>query len=373
MSESLTLSYSKLLTYECPRRYKYRYIERLPEGENDDFVLGRWWHEWWAAKLRGEPEPPPIIPIHLIAQWHELLRRTATLDWDRDTILGVEHDLSTPLTLDDGRVVTVRGRLDLFLLPAPNHAHVIDFKTQWVLTGNARENPQLLLYAWLVMQQFSVESVQITLFGVRDETQLSAIFNRDELRDFEHWLKQRAATILDDTRFEPRPSDACMSCPFLLRCDAAQAIFSKDVSVTVANGKFSVTLNPISAPEQAVAYARMKYFARAVSHAFDAPLREWTRTNGPIDITSEHRVGFFPVVTQKVSDIMGFVRILRAKGLPPLSYLRADMRRVKPLAKKYPELNSVLSESHSTRFDIRRITAQEEIEDGHRDDAETAD
>ncbi|MFZ5815222.1 MAG: PD-(D/E)XK nuclease family protein, partial [Bacillota bacterium] len=151
--EVLRLSATALEAYkECPRRYYYAQVLRLPDEDNISLAFGDAAHKalerynralmagvqpsaeelqaWWEAALDPTRCQSPAQYHQLLQRgWHYLERyhRWARGRWRR--ILGVEERFEAPYVDGAGRTHRVTGRYDLIAEAADGALEIIDYKT----------------------------------------------------------------------------------------------------------------------------------------------------------------------------------------------------------------------------------------------------
>lgn len=197
-------SYSSLSTYEtCPSKWKYRYIDGLPDPPSPAMERGTRLHSQCEEYLNGGVEAPG--ELGKIAHILERLRANtakAECAWRLDAEWNpIEHG---------GRVI---GIVDVHFRLG-DALHIYDFKTGRTYPGHAQ---QLELYALLGashhpdVDRFEVGAIYI------DTGKLSRrrTITRDELSPIRADWHQRAEAMLADEVYEPNPKGGgCYWCPY---------------------------------------------------------------------------------------------------------------------------------------------------------------
>jgi ATP-dependent DNA helicase UvrD/PcrA len=167
----LSLSYGQVSDYqECPARYRYAHVIRIPTPPSHQLVYGRALHAavqaYHRAQMGGGVMPLPALLAELDANWesvgfltrqHEVARKAAARDaltrfWseqERDPAhpIGVEEEFSVSIGGD-----RVRGRYDRVDRDPDGTVRITDYKSSDVrdpATANrrARDSLQLSIYA----------------------------------------------------------------------------------------------------------------------------------------------------------------------------------------------------------------------------------
>ena len=257
------LSHSSVQTYtECPLRWKFLYVDRLPEAPRGYFSFGRTVHsvleemlrplvvpgERWTATgerqrtldewTHGRAAAPRLLTSEELLTAYErlwisegytsaeeerryralgedlLLRYRETLVAERPLPVGVELHLEARW---DG--VPIHGYIERIDRTAGGGLEILDYKTSRELSADdARVSDQLALYQVLVQHNF-VEPVEaLTLYHLRSLTPF-----RSQPRDPSalERLFERVGNASDGIRseaFDPQPGRQCGRCEFRSRC-----------------------------------------------------------------------------------------------------------------------------------------------------------
>jgi putative RecB family exonuclease len=260
------LSYSAVRTYtECPLRYKFLYIDKLPETPRGYFSFGRTVHSVLEELLKplvvpaarrmpdGErqrtlDEFPPgsrgpatsgrLPTVETMLAWYEerwvgdgytsaeeetryraLGRDLLRAYWERIAAtppapVAVEQHLEATW---EG--VAVHGYLDRIDRTAGGGLEIIDYKTSRELSQNdVRESDQLTVYQVLVESNYSEPVERLTLYHLRGQTALSAPRRVPEAVGV---VRERVGRTYDGIRsssYEPTPGRHCSRCEFKGMC-----------------------------------------------------------------------------------------------------------------------------------------------------------
>lgn len=233
----------------CPRLFKYRAIERLPEPVSVAATRGSLVHAV-LERLFAEPGPertPERAAALLDALWLQVRAdpeiRPAGLDGEaeRAWLAGAHALLANYFKVEDPRSLSA-ARLEWWVEYELSDLHlrgVIDRVEElpdgsWILTdyktgrvpGESRELQAffgLRFYALVCWRAFGVLPREMRLVYLADPSVLSLNPHERMLLAFERQLRAlgeavKRALLLDDWR--PRPSPLCMACSFQERCPA---------------------------------------------------------------------------------------------------------------------------------------------------------
>ncbi|HLM70652.1 MAG TPA: PD-(D/E)XK nuclease family protein [Thermoplasmata archaeon] len=266
------LSYSSFRTYqECPLRWRFLYVDKLPEAPRGYFTFGRVVHSLLeqlvaplvvpSARRAGEndrqrtmdewhPSAGAASPAGHLMTTDELLAAydrewsnegyTSAEEESRYRALGRDillkyHDFLVrerplPVAVEehlearwDG--IPVHGYIDRIDRTPAGGLEIVDYKTSRELTNDdARDSDQLSLYQVLVESNYAAPVHGLTLYHLRSLTPLhTAPRERAALAG----LHDRMGSAMDGIRaeaFEPTPGRQCSRCDFQDRCPEFRAV-----------------------------------------------------------------------------------------------------------------------------------------------------
>jgi putative RecB family exonuclease len=267
VTELRPLSYSSLRAYlECPLRWKFLYVDKLPEAPRSYFSFGRTIHsvleelvrpflvpesvprksagktqrrldEWHGGGPMVEGRPQPLTKEQVLAAYDRLWVKdgyTSPEEESRYKILGenmllryydqfleehprpvaVEEYLQSSL---DG--IPVHGYIDRIDLTPSGGLEVLDYKTSRDLSlQEARDSDQLAMYQVLVENNYGLPVERLTLYHLRSLTP-----HRTPARGAPAiaQLAQKVGDVADgirSERFDPTPGRQCERCDFRALC-----------------------------------------------------------------------------------------------------------------------------------------------------------
>ena len=269
------LSYSSYRTYlECPLRWKFLYIDRIPETPRGYFTFGRVIHSVLEELIR-----PLVVPTarrtgesesqRTLDEWQSSERRSRDAPWmTREEMLA----LYDRLWLSDGytnpeeearyralgrellgryynrlererpRPVAVEEHLEARWDGIPIHGYIdridraplggldiVDYKTSRELSaGDAKDSDQLSLYQVLVESNYTEPVEGLTLYHLRS---LTPIRVPPRGRPTLTTLYDRLGLVSDGIRaeaYEPTPGRHCSRCDFRPICPEFRTVPSGD-------------------------------------------------------------------------------------------------------------------------------------------------
>lgn len=241
-----SFSYSGISTFKsCPRGFKYRYIEALPEAFSTiEAHMGSSVHATleWAYKQRQEgqePGTPEAMEHYKQVFWNsgELEKTkvvkagfsaadyfdqgkafvsfffTRLFPQDRSTTLYLEHKFE--MDLADG--ITYKGVIDRVARDKNGFLRVIDYKTGRAV--HPLENFQLPSYAMYIFENNIDHEVQLCIEDLREQRTMAAVFPRAEARQVRAGLLQQIGQILETVEYNPNPSILCLWCGYNPICE----------------------------------------------------------------------------------------------------------------------------------------------------------
>jgi DNA helicase II / ATP-dependent DNA helicase PcrA len=241
----LVLSYGQVNDYlDCPARYRYAHVVRIPTPASHAMVYGRALHAavqaYHRRQMRGESMTLPELHAELDANWesvgfltreHEEARRTAARNvlerfWDEQ-----QRDPARPSAVEQDFVVSfgrdrLRGRYDRVDRDDAGRVVITDYKSSDVrdlATANrrARESLQLAMYALAHEAQTGALPDELALHFLE-----SGVIGRTEPTEKRLAAAQEklaaAADGIRAGRFEAKPAAMrCGYCPFREICPDA--------------------------------------------------------------------------------------------------------------------------------------------------------
>lgn len=202
----MPLSYSAVKTYEqCPSKYKFSRIDRLPEPSGPQAERGKTLHAEIENALKNN------LPL-LSDDVKHLAERIE--EWK---VVGAVSEMEIAVTDDwketsfDDKDSLFRGIIDLYY-EENDCAIVIDFKT-----GKIRDySDQVAVYAALVMScKPHIQSVRpIIEFIDHRQTTNYAVHKREDLEKMQKDLQTRVHRVQFDPVYAPNPSFLCRYCHY---------------------------------------------------------------------------------------------------------------------------------------------------------------
>ena len=200
-------SYSRWSTYDtCPAQAKFKYVDKIPEEENDAMRGGKEAHDEIAEYMRGD-NPGPVRGWEHFADLFKQLRELEPLveqQW------GFRSNW-TP-TGWFAKDTWFRSVLDAAIVYPDFTADVVDYKTG---KDSPKHAQQAELYAISIFLRYPQVQQVVTRFWYLDSGGESVFrFARADADGIiERWTK-RAEKMLNDARLAPRPGHHCNWCPF---------------------------------------------------------------------------------------------------------------------------------------------------------------
>lgn len=245
-----SFSFSAISTFKnCPRSFKYRYIEKLPEAFNTiEAHMGSSVHEAleWAYIKRQEGYEPTlqealeqyshsfnsgdfenikIVKTDKVKQdYYNDGRRflisffERVFPYDKSTTLYLEHQFSIKM----GDDIVYRGIIDRIAKSEDGTMLIIDYKTGKV--GDPLDTNQLPSYALYIFQHNIDAEVRLCYEDLRENRSMCATFSRKDARK----VKEALLADIQDIRntreedFRANPSILCRWCGYNTICESAQ-------------------------------------------------------------------------------------------------------------------------------------------------------
>lgn len=234
----MQLSYSKLKTYaECPLRYRFTYLDRLPRRPRRLFRAGRRIHHalmrWLVYARTGTPRWEDVEAAYNAA-WDsagetgersgrdydeglQILRDYHEVNLDRPCQpVFLEHKFSIRL---GSHVLT--GAMDRVDATESGY-EVIDYKLHRDVLSQEEvdRDLQLGLYQLALEEAHGVRPESLSLYYLRHNLQRTTQRSADQVRELKQWVSLTGDDITADRQWQPCVGDQCSGCDFKATCPA---------------------------------------------------------------------------------------------------------------------------------------------------------
>ena len=244
------LSPSRALDYRrCPRLFRFRVIERIPEEPSPAALRGTVVHAAlehlhnlpapqrtpqtahallepaWQQVHAAQPAAAALTPEQKAALLDEaaaMLARYYTVE-DPTRFSAESTETRFKVCLEDG--TPLRGIIDRIDVAPDGRTRVVDYKTGKCPPEAFQSDAlfQVKFYALALLISRGVLPTQLRLVYLGDGTTLDFAPSRTELERFAHtvsalWQQIQTATATDN--FPPQPSGLCKTCAHRSRCPA---------------------------------------------------------------------------------------------------------------------------------------------------------
>lgn len=243
--KKLILSYSKLKTYECPKKYHYQYVQRMPKRDNARHSLpGRALQKLFELYVNSKKWQEGSTWLYANAQkvfYLEYKRQEQTTVFKKDEtyedvlmevvdMIPACYDLFIKKGWNQGQIfseirfkTSLTGTIDLigdidFLIKTPKETVIMDFKsTSKGLDGVDKE--QLLIYNHLYKANNAGKYPDNTYFFLCRDNQLVRVKIVQEEMDGLITKMTTAGNDILAGKWQKAPSKAnCQWCPYKKTC-----------------------------------------------------------------------------------------------------------------------------------------------------------
>ena len=267
----LWLSVSKMKTFkDCKLKYKFTYIDRLPQKDYDHLVFGSLVHyvlEQFHKAMKGET---PVALNLLMGQAYKdgvakfaekidkaqktaaynLLKtylRLVTKDIENNTmpdVIGLEQ----PFFVDLGGQVLLNGLIDKVQKDKDNVLHVQDYKTSKSKKYLEKDLFQLKVYAYVkCLQDEALEKVRASYVMLKFDFDTVPAkpkeFSREDALGVEKKILTSYSEICDEKLWRQSPSPLCGYCSFAEECAKSnnyiKSLLKKDSKPDISSGETS--------------------------------------------------------------------------------------------------------------------------------------
>jgi len=223
-------SFSRLSEYQrCPRKFYFKYIERLPDLLQEAGRFGKIVHELISYALEKQTFNQAILARLSPAEANEAIdmlekalqfKQNIPLLEEYGTEIQFAIKASGELTDFNDSNALLRGVIDYAIL-----IEGIDRQIKMLVDWKTGHNPPDPLQLQIYMQAIRDDNVQGVFVMLR--TGKIIIVDKDEKA--KEKILRMIKTIEQDKEFEPKPGMHCSFCSYLSMCPLAKSIQEKDI------------------------------------------------------------------------------------------------------------------------------------------------
>jgi len=238
----LTLSASKVKTYhQCPRKYYYNYVEKLPRKQWDHFDIGTlahgaldYFHKSYRKdskrkrnlarlmkksfkKQRDQMEKKGSLDPEVLLTTRDILVQYLNAIEEKgigSEILELEKDFTLPLN----EKYEIRGIIDRLDRDADGVYHIKDYKTS--KNPKYMDPEQLRIYGIYLLDKFpEVDRFRGSYIMLRfGNMHISYDFSKEDVEKQKRELLEAAEAITEEERWITKPTILCDWCDFKGPC-----------------------------------------------------------------------------------------------------------------------------------------------------------
>lgn len=249
------LSVSKVKTFkDCPAKFRYNYIEKLPRKTWDFHVFGQFAHEslenFHNFIKDGDKRPEHKIMTESFKMackkydkatdvqkkdlWVMMNGYLTKMAQDKlDNVWPEVTEVEDNFYIDiDGKVL-LNGFIDRVQVDPDGVLHVADYKTTKNKSYLKNDFLQLQTYAYVkCLQDPSLERVRVSYMLLRHKFEsITKEYTRKQVMKIEEKFLNFAESIRSEKLWRPSTSKLCRFCDFLEHCDEGKNEIHKGVSV----------------------------------------------------------------------------------------------------------------------------------------------
>lgn len=236
-----SLSYSSMNTYQtCPLRWKFRYIDKIPEKPRSVFSFGKSVHsglEFLFSKLdEGLPTIEAVLAQFKAGWLRDGYESAAQEKWFFQEGERILRGFYEKHAREFGQVYKVEFRFTFHIEGIPvtgfidridtvdeNSLAVIDYKTGKAFDKTrVRRDPQLSLYQMAAKELLGKDVKTVTLYHLNSLTPVTVPAHPKELEDNVRQTVVSTARGISENKFDPNPDAKghCQWCDYLQICPA---------------------------------------------------------------------------------------------------------------------------------------------------------
>jgi len=233
----MKLSYSSISDYlNCPLKYKFRYVDRLPTKKTPALSFGSSLHEALAFLFNVKtPDPPSLDTVlnELKNKWlsdgySSAAEEKQYFAHGRQVISKFYEtniaDFKPPVALEHKFILpignfTLTGIIDRLDKVGEGHFEVIDYKTNRKLPPQTAidKDLQLSIYHYATKQIWGFEPKAVSLYFLLPNHKMSSVRSDVQITETLDIIKKVASRI-EEQRFEPTQNNLCPWCDFQPYC-----------------------------------------------------------------------------------------------------------------------------------------------------------
>lgn len=258
------LSYSSMSMYrECPRKYKFKYVDRIPEKPKYFFSYGRSIHDalefFYNPELMVAPTVEELVKYfhdHWVSEGYRDGAQENEKREEGEVLLREFHakhepGWAPPFHAEYGFNVVVggvpvTGKVDRIDRLEDGSVSILDYKTgKTFKKGRIEEDQQLSMYQMCCEQALEVKVGELVLYHLPSLTEHKV--GRRPGKQIDALTKQVRSTAQNilDAAFEPTPSEnACRWCDYQALCP----VFSDEAPRRQAQGRAPRPSEPAALP-----------------------------------------------------------------------------------------------------------------------------
>lgn len=344
---------------KCPNKFKFKYIDKIPEEISDSLLIGSTVHSIIASFTLsmngGAKVDEDNLIIDAIAQeslsteFNEEIKELfgnfkETNDISTDHLVGVEKKIET--NIGDIPTISILDRMEFF--PETKTLKITDYKTNRRLPSpkEFESNLQANMYAAVTAKTMKeVEQIEVCFNYLRFKRHLMKPVSDKTINETEryiHKLDSRILRAVENNRFKVKFCPDCATCSYIDRCSILKSV-KKETAENIAR-KIIVIENQ--------------------KRKLVKSLKKIVEEKGDVRVEG-HRFSFFPQYADTYDGEM-FFDLLRNKQLDPFDFISFDTIKLDSLFKKDPDFKEQITRDRikrrfvkTTKFAHKRFEEKE--------------
>lgn len=236
-----TLSNSSINLYKtCPQRWKFRYVDKVPEKPRSFFSFGKSVHTGLEFLFEKISEPLPSLDLvlaHYKEKWlREGYETGAQEKWFYQEGERILRGFYAKHKNDGKKVFQVEFKFNLYIEGVPMTGFIdridetpkgglaiVDYKTGKAFDkSRVRNDPQLTLYQIAVQEVFKKPVETVSLYHLNSLTPLIVPAHSKKMEQDLRGVVVEAAQGISAEKFDPKPEERghCQWCDYIQICPA---------------------------------------------------------------------------------------------------------------------------------------------------------
>jgi len=255
--DGLWLSVSSIKTFEqCPARYKFHYIDRIPVKQWEHFAFGKFLHgileNFHKELMHGNSSPINEIMGKVFSgvSKSEPFKKELTKEQKDESFKILQsylvklkdgipdvNEVEFSFYVDFEGEALLTGSIDRIQTDPDGSIHVLDYKTTKNKKYLAKDHFQLLSYAYVMcLADETIESIKTSYILLKHNFEyITKTFDRKKIMEMKNTFIDWTKEIKSEKLWRPKPTFLCKYCDYSDRCSSGRDYLNRVNNKTNTN------------------------------------------------------------------------------------------------------------------------------------------